>query len=137
MTMVSATSGTIDGDVVNPGRMHMVMTNRSMEVIVIDQTMYMKQNGSWRKFPGVDIMKAQTNPLQNLAAAKGKFTVDDLGAKVIDGSALHAYRVTNIAKKNVVTVYVDGSDRIARIESGAQVIRLSKFGEPVTIVPPL
>jgi hypothetical protein len=137
MTMNSPASGTIDGDIVNPGRMHMVMKNRNTEVIVVNQTMYMKQNGPWRKFPGVDIMEAQRNPLQSLAAAKGKFTVADLGPKVVDGTLLHAYRVTNIAKKNTDMVYVDGSDRVARIESGTTVVRLSNFGEAVTIVAPM
>ena len=137
MTMVTPASGTIDADVVNPGRMHMLMKKQNMEVIVIDQTMYMKQHGTWRKYPGVDPMHTQRNPLQSLAAAKGKFTVDDLGPKVIGGAALHAYRVTNIAKKSVATVFVDGSDRIARIEAGADVIQMSKFGEAVTIVAPM
>jgi outer membrane lipoprotein-sorting protein len=137
MTMVTPASGTIEADVVNPGRTHMLMKKHNMELIVIDQTTYMKQNGTWRKFPGVDFMKTQVNPLQNLAASKGKFTIDDLGPKMIGGAVLHAYRVTNVATKKVAMVFVDGSDRIARIETGADVIQMSKFGQPVTIVAPM
>lgn len=135
MTMVTPASGTIEGDVVNPGRTHVVMKNA--EMIVIDQTTYMKLNGTWRKFPGLDLMKAQANPLQSLAASKGKYTVDDLGPKTVDGAVLHGYRTTNLAKKTTATLFVDGSGRIVRIESGAAVIKMSKFGEAVTIVAPM
>jgi hypothetical protein len=134
MTMVTP-ARTIEADVVNPGRMHMVTTN--MEMIVIDRTMYMKQNGTWRRFPGVDIMKAQQNPLQALAAAKGQYTVDDLGPRAIGGAALHAYRVTNLKTKSIVSVFVDGSGRIVRYEIGPEVIQMSKFGEPIRIVAPM
>jgi hypothetical protein len=106
-------------------------------MIVIGQTTYVKQNGAWRKFPGVDLLGTQTNPLQNLAASNGKFTVDDVGRKVIDGTSLHGYRVTNQKTKRIAFVFVDGSDRIARIESGRSIMTISKFGEPVTIVAPL
>jgi hypothetical protein len=135
MTMVSPVNGTIEADVANPGRMHITMKN--MEMIVIDGTMYMKQGGAWRKFPGVDIMKTQSNPLQALAANKDNFTVDDLGTMTIDGAALHAYRTTNVRTKSVGTVYVDGSMRIVRIEAGQMVMKMSKFGEPVTIAAPM
>ncbi len=135
MTMVTPASGTIEADVVTPDRMHMHVKN--MEMIVIGRTTYMKQNGTWRKFPGVDLMKAQANPLQSLAASNGQFTVDDLGPKVIGGAALHAYRVTNNKTKKVASVFVDGSDRIARIETGADVVTMSRFGEAVTIVAPM
>jgi len=108
-----------------------------MEVIAIDQTMYMKQNGTWRKFAGVDVMKSQSNPLQALAAAKGKFTVDDLGPRVVGGAPLHAYKVTNLETKKTDSLFVDGGQRIVRIESGQDVIEMSKFGEPITIVAPM
>lgn len=135
MTMISPTNGTTEADVVNPGRMHTVM--KGMEMIVIDHTMYMKQGGAWRTFPGVDIMKTQSNPLQNLAANDGNFTVDDMGPMTIEGAALHAYRTTNVKTKNAATIYVDRSLRIVRIETGQVVLKMSKFGEPVTIVAPM
>jgi outer membrane lipoprotein-sorting protein len=137
MTMVSPTYGTIEADVAPPGRMHMLMNQKNMEVVVVDQTMYMKQNGAWRKYPGADFMKTRPNPLQTLGASKGKFTVDDLGPKIVDGAALHAYRVTNLTTKSVSRVFVDGSARIARIEVGSEVVQLSKFGAPVVIVAPM
>jgi len=72
----------------------MHMTMKDMEVIVIDKTMYMKQGGAWTKYPGVDIMQTDSDPLKTLAAKMGDYTVDDLGMKVVDGASLHAYRTT-------------------------------------------
>jgi hypothetical protein len=135
MTMVSPQTGAVEADVVPPSRMHLLMKKENMEAIVIDSTMYMKQNGTWKKYPGVDIMKMQT--LQSLAASTDKFTVDDLGPKLIDGALLHAYRTTNLKTKTVASFFLDGSGRIARMEVGSDVIQFSKFGETVTITAPM
>jgi hypothetical protein len=135
MTMVTPVQGTVEADVINPGRMHMTM--KGAEIIVVGQTMYMKQGGAWRKYPGVDVMQTQTDPFKKLAAEAGTYTVADVGMKVVGGVPMHAYRSTSLKNHNVATLYVDGGGRIVRMETGTTVMTMSKFGEAVSIVAPM
>jgi hypothetical protein len=134
MTMTSP-QGVVEADVINPGRMHVKM--KDGEMIVVDKTMYMKQAGVWTKYPGVDVMQTQTDPLKAFAAKAADYQVDDLGMKLVDGATLHAYRTTNLKKKYLAMMYIDGSGRIVRLETGTMVMVMSKFGEAVTIVAPM
>jgi hypothetical protein len=136
MTMTSSATGVVEADMVNPGRMHMVMKKMNMESIVIGDTMYMKQNGVWRKLPGSST-GAASNPLKAMAAKWNMVKVTDLGQKLAAGSMLHAYRVTNLRTQSTDTVFLDGSGRMVRFEQGTTVFEMSKFGEPVTIVAPI
>lgn len=131
VTMVSPTQGTVESDFVNPGRIHMFMKNA--EMIWIDRTLYIKQNGSWRKLN----VGSLPDPVKAFATSKGKFAVVDLGPSVKDGLALHEYRATNLRTQKVDLVFVDGRDRIVRVEDGPVVMRMSKFGEAVTISAPI
>jgi len=91
----------------------------------------------WTKYPGVDVMQTQTDPLKAFAAKAADYQVDDLGMKLVDGATLHAYRTTNLKKKYLAMMYIDGSGRIVRMETGTMVMVMSKFGEAVTIVAPM
>ena len=135
MIMVTPGQGTTTGDVINPGRMHMTM--QDTEIIVIDKTMYMKQGGAWKKYPGVDVMQTSSDPLKTLAAKMADYTVDDIGMKVVDGATLHAYRTTGPKEHSVATIYLDSVGRIVRIETGSTSFAMSNFGENVSIVAPM
>jgi hypothetical protein len=135
MTLITPEQGTVEADVINPGRMHMSMKN--MEIIVVNQSMYMKQDGAWKKYPIDDDLYMQTDPFKRLAADAGTYTVDDLGMKVVGGTPLHAYRSTSLKTHHVSTLYLDAGDRIVRIESGTMAMTMSKFGEAVSIVAPM
>jgi hypothetical protein len=136
---VTSEGRTMDGDVVNPGKMHLVVA--PMEMIVIDKTTYVKMQGTWRQFsmPGADRMTAPIARVQNLAKSGEQAQVTDLGPKTVDGVALHAYLVKP-ADGSPSTVYLDDQGRIVRIESnegGAMsVVRISNYNAPVTIEAP-
>ena len=136
MTMTSAASGTVEADMIFPGRMHMVMKKMNMESIIIGDTMYLKQNGVWHKLPGGG-SAATSDPLKAMAAKWKMVDVVDLGPKLVAGSMLHAYRVTNLRTQAVNTVFLDSSGRMVRFEDGTVVFQLSNFGEPLTIVAPI
>lgn len=123
-----------EGDFLKPDRLR--MKGKGMEMIAVGKTTYIRRNGKWTTMPGLNLMSVENGPLNMLAAAKGKFKIDDLGMKAIDGTQLHSYRVTTKATGFVSVIFVDGAGRIARIESGGSVMRLSNFGEAVTIVAP-
>jgi sRNA-binding regulator protein Hfq len=135
MRMNMVNGNVIDGDVVTPDRMHIVM--KSGEMIAIGQTTYFKLNGAWQKLPGVNPMLTRADLLHTLQASKGKYSVADLGMKVVDGVPLHAYRTTDLANKKTTMIYVDGRQRIVRIDTGADIMRFTRFGENVSITPPM
>ena len=135
MHMTTQTGDVVDGDVVAPDRMH--ITVKQGEMIVIAGTTYFKLNGSWQKFPGANPMQTRADVLHNIQANKGKYTVDDLGMKLVGGVPLHAYRTTEPATKKTSTIYVDGEHRIVRIETEGDIMELSRFGENVSITAPI
>ena len=135
MHMTTQNGDTIDGDMVPPDRMQ--MTIKQGEVIVISGTTYLKLNGTWQKFPGVNPMMTRTDVLRGLQANKGKYTVDDLGMKLVGGVPLRAYRTTDLATKKTTLLYVDGDHRIVRIETGGDVMEFTRFGENVSITAPM
>ena len=132
---MTTAQGTTEGDVVNPDRMHMV--SKGAETIIIGSTAYVKIGGSWRKMDVGRMGSMQANVAQAIAKYRGDYTSTDLGTKIVDGAPMHAYRVNNAKTHRTETVYVDGSGRMARVESGPIVIRFTKFNEPVTITAPM
>jgi hypothetical protein len=127
---------TIDADIVNPGKMHVVMG--SMELIRLDTTTYVKINGEWRKFafPGMDRLSGPAMTVQQLVAHKGDFVVSDLGPKTIDGATLHAYTV-KATEGPATTMYLDASGNLARADTGEGYATFSKFNAPITIDAPI
>ncbi len=139
---VTARGHEIDGDVVNPGKMH--VTAGPAEIIVIGKTSYVKVGSSWHEFtiPGMDRMFAPLTYAQNLGTHRADIVVTDLGEKTVDGTLLHAYSVRTSADDKPATVYVDASGTMRRVEvssteGGLAVVTFSNFNAPVTIAPPI
>lgn len=132
---ITTAQGTQEGDVVNPGRMRMV--SKGIETIIIGQTAYLKIGGSWRKMDAGGMGSTQMDVAQAIAKYRGDYTSTDLGTKIVDGAPMHAYLVNNAKTHRTEKIYVDGSGRMARVESGPLVIRFTKFNERVTITAPM
>jgi len=135
MDMVMGTQ-TVSADVVNPGRMREVMPEG--EAIVIDKMMYMKLNGKWTKYPSSTPIMSLGDYQQKYNKHRGEYVATDLGPRMVDGQLLRAY----LAKKTKTgaedaKVFVDSSGRIARMEVGTTVMRVSRFNEPVNIQAPI
>lgn len=120
------------GDVVNPDRVHMVAAG--IESITIGNTSYLKQKGVWQK---VVADPHSGNPSNVLARYRADSHSTDLGTRMVDGVALHAYRIDHAKTHRMEMIFVDNADRIVRIESGATVMRMSNYNEAVTISPPM
>jgi flavin-binding protein dodecin len=133
MTMPGTQSA--EGDVVTPDRMHMTMPLG--ESTIIGKTVYMKMNGVWKKFDVNGLMPSPTDEMKKMAAGRADTTVDDLGMRTVDGSLMHAYKITNAKKKTTSTVFIDHAGRIAREDIATTVFRMSKFGEAVSIAAPM
>jgi hypothetical protein len=132
---MTTAQGTTEGDVVNPDRMHMV--GHGIETIVIGSTAYLKIKGAWSKMNAPGSGSMQMDVAKVIAKSRGDYTATDLGTRVVDGAPMHAYSATNATTHRTDTIFVDGSGRIARVESGPVVIRFTKFNEPVTITAPM
>jgi hypothetical protein len=131
--------GTMEADMVAPGKMHVVTAQ--FEMIKIDTTTWVKMNGSWQKFalPGMDQMMGGVNGvLAAVHASPDQLTVTDLGPKspAAGGPALHAYSITNEAGKSPSTIFLDGTQLVEADTSDGTSVRFSKFNAPVDIEPP-
>jgi hypothetical protein len=135
MHMIMSNGDIVDGDVVTPDRMQIVV--KQGEMIVVGTTTYFKLNGTWQKFPGASPMQTRTDVLRKIQANKGKYTVEDLGMKVVGDVPLHAYRSTDSATKHTTILYVDRDHRIVRIESDDDTMQFTNFGEHVSITAPI
>jgi len=125
------------GDFESPGRMHLVMGSLG-ETIVIGDTMYMKMNGAWKKYPASGMASlGVTDIAKEMQARRGEFAVADLGNRTVDGVSLHAYSVIDKKRSSTDLVYVDSGGRIARMEVGKSIVRFSAFDEPVDIKAPM
>jgi hypothetical protein len=131
---MSVAGESVEGDMVNPGKYHVVMKNA--ETIMIGPTFYMKMNGKWTKSVGMT-PSSQTDVVKEMNLHRADYTSQDLGMRAIDGAPLHAYSVTNVKKNTTTRMYVDAGGRIARIDVAGSVMRFSRFGEAVSIVAPM
>jgi hypothetical protein len=129
----------MDGDFAMPSKMHMY--SPQMEMIKIDNTVWMKIGGQWRQMniPGVEAMTASVTGAMSMAHGQADdFVVTDLGMKapLSGGPALHAYTMTNKAGKSPATAFVDGTvlKEIDNADGGT--VTFSKIGVPVDISPP-
>jgi hypothetical protein len=141
---VGGSTQTTSGDVASFSPMRMRGTVNSaqtgtMQMILLPSAGYVKiGSGAWQKMPGAaSIGFSQMDVAAMIAKDRAESSVSDLGMRLKDGAMMHAYRVTNNAKKTTETVYLDGAGRIARVETGSIVMRFSKYGVPFTIVPPM
>lgn len=124
-------------DVVNPDRRHVVMPQ--VEMYAIGQTTYVKLHGTaWRKYPGAPNATSFGDFAKTMQAKRGEYVATDLGTRVVDGTPLHAYQVRRKSSgKDDSKLFLDAQGRVARIEAGPTVMRISKFNEPVTIQAPI
>jgi hypothetical protein len=137
---IAAKRGSIEADMVLPGRMHIV--SPQFEMIKIDTTTYMKIGGQWRSMsmPGMEAMTGAVT--SRMAMTKGTpedFTVTDLGMKSPDsgGSPLHAYSVANKAGNSPSTIFLDGGKVVEIDGDGGTSVKISKYNVPVDIQPPM
>jgi hypothetical protein len=134
---------TSTGDVasLNPMKVHVTTGGGAIgnvEVIGIAPDMYMKTgSGPWTKYPGDTSSLTQMDIAAQFAKDRNADTTTDLGMQVKDGLPLHAYRIVNNARKTTAVFYLGADGRVARIEGGKMVMRFSKYGEAVTITPPM
>jgi hypothetical protein len=132
---MSSPNMSAQGDIVNPGRMHMIM--KDGETIIIRPDMYMKMGGTWKKIAGVGDTMDQSDAVKQMQLHRADYTSQDLGMRTIAGASEHAYLVTNLKKNSKETVYVDSSGRIAGFQFGDTTMTFSKYGEAVSILPPM
>lgn len=132
---MSGPSMAAEGDVVNPGKMHMIM--KEGETIVIRPDMYMKMGGKWKKMAGAGATLDQSDAVKQMQLHRADYTSQDLGMRTVGGTSGHAYLVTNLKKNTKETVYVDGSGRIAGFQFGDTMMTFSRYGEAVSIVAPM
>ena len=133
---------TSSGDMELSTPMKMRMTTNTeqgvMQMIVLAPDSYMKMgNAPWKKYPGNPSDYSQMDIKNFLNKDKDDYTSTDLGMQLKDGQMLHAYKITNQTKKSTQTVFIDSAGRLARMEVGPMTMTLSKFGEPLSIQPPL
>jgi hypothetical protein len=123
-------------DYQKPGRMHAFVPHA--ETIMLDDFIYVKINTAWHKYPAHGIAKMmQPDYAKMISDRTHDFSAVDIGPRVVDGTLLHAYHVTNLKSHKVDTIYLDGAGRIARIETENTIIKVSKFNEPVTVKAPI
>ena len=136
MSVTSPRGGNIEADMVKPDKMR-VITN-GMESIVVGSTMYMKMGGKWTKMNVPGIWSSPIDAVKQLQSRHADYTSVDLGMRVVGGVPYHAYRVTDAKKHTSETVFVDSAGRLGRVEaSGGTVVTFSKYGETVSIQPPM
>ena len=135
ISMTGPGIGTAEGDVVNPGKMHMIM--KEGETIIVRPDMYMKMGGKWKKIAGAGDTLDQSDAIKQMQFHHADYASQDLGMRTVGGATYHAYLVTNTKKHTKEMVFIDGSGRIGRFEQGAMVMVFSKYGEAVSIVPPM
>src|SRR5665213_522143 len=86
---MSGPSMSAEGDIVNPGKMHMLM--KQGETIIIRPDMYMKMGGKWKKIAGAGDTLDQTDAVKQMQAHRADYTSQDLGMRTIGGTSDHAY----------------------------------------------
>jgi hypothetical protein len=139
ITFTGKDQRTMEADMVLPAKMHIY--SAQMEMIKIDQTMWIKMGGQWRQMniPGVEAMTASvTGAIEMAKGQADDLVVTDLGPKVPlgGGSPMHAYTMTNKAGRSPSTVFLDGGvvKEIDNADTGTVIF--SKIGVPVDISPP-
>jgi hypothetical protein len=131
---------TMNADFALPAKMHVV--SPQMEMIKIDQTVWIKVGGQWRQMniPGVEQMTGNVTAAIDMAKGQTEdLIVTDLGMKtpLSGGSPLHAYTMTNKAGQSPATVFLDGRTLKEVDNTDGSSVIFSKIGVPVDISPPM
>jgi hypothetical protein len=141
VTMTTASGQTVTADFVKPAKIHVVAG--PMELIEIGTTTYVKMSSTWHQFsfPGIEHMMGPLSNAQQLVKSHDDIVVTDLGPKSVDGTVLHAYGVKPGSSAKAVTMYLDASGSLVRIDAagpgGTNVVRFSNVNVPVTIDAPV
>ena len=132
-------SHVIDADFVSPGKYHVSVG--PMEMIMLDKTVYVKMQGTWRQFsfPGSDMMMGSFMKVREMASHPENVDVTDLGTKIVDGGPLHAYSVQSKGEAKPAIIYVNAGGYPVRVDvdGGNEVVRFSNFNAPIDIVAPI
>jgi hypothetical protein len=138
---ISGRGHTMEADVAQPGKMHVIASQ--FEMIKIDSTMWMKMNGKWQQLniPGMgeQMTGAVMQAMAMAHASPEDVTVSDLGMKspLGGGPPMHAYSVTNKAGKSPDMIYVSGG-MVAEVDTGdGSIVKLTNYNQPVDIHPPM
>jgi hypothetical protein len=139
ITFSGKNNQTMNGDFALPAKMHIY--SPQMEMIKIDQTVWIKVGGQWRQMniPGVEQMTANVTGAVEMAKSQpDDLVVTDLGMKtpLSGGPPLHAYSMTNKAGKSPATVFIDGGVLKEVDNTDGSSVVFSKIGVPVDISPP-
>jgi hypothetical protein len=129
----------MNADFALPAKMHMY--SPQMEMIKIDQTVWIKAGGQWRQMniPGMEQLTGNfTGAIEMARGQANDLVVTDLGMKtpVSGGAPLHAYTMTNKAGKSPATVFLDGGVLKEVDNTDGSSVVFSKIGAPVDISPP-
>jgi hypothetical protein len=135
VAITSPRGGTTEADMMKPNKMHLYM--KDGEGIVIGSTMYMKMGGKWTKTNVPGLWSDPTDAVKTMQTNHADYASVDLGMSTVGGVPYHAYRVTNSKKHTTETIYVDSAGRLGRIEARGIVIVFSKYGEAISIQPPM
>jgi hypothetical protein len=127
--------GVSEGDIVKPSKMRMVTKNT--ESIVIGSTMYLKISGKWKKMNATGFSLDPSDEVKKMQAHRADYTASDLGMRTVGGVPYHAYLVTDNKKHTKETVFIDAGGRLGRVETSGITMTFSKYGENVSIVPPM
>jgi hypothetical protein len=133
MEIATGTGQTIVSDYASPGRYHTIAAGT--EAIIVGPTMYLKLNGAWQKLPGS--MGPMTDYSKNITKHPRGIVVTALGPRIVGGAPLRAYRVVDTATHKPSTIFLDGSGRLVRMETGSIVMTISRFNAPVSIHAPM
>jgi len=128
-------TGGSEVDVVNPGKLHMVMSVG--ESILIGSTMYLKIGGIWRTMDGRGFSTDPDAELRQMRFHPADFTTTDFGVRVVAGVPYHGYLVTDTKTHTTEKVFIDAAGRLARTEQGGLTKTFTKYGEAVSIQPPM
>jgi hypothetical protein len=136
----TAGGATIEEDYVAPDRVSLGT------IIVIGNTQYVKWPHGWKK--SASGIALPTDELKTLVESRADYTVEDLGSRTVDGSTMHAYKLTDTTPtgtddKKVITLYVDSAGRLARQDvssssaKGMTAVTRIKFGPATSITAPI
>jgi hypothetical protein len=134
--MSGGPTGEASGDFMT-GKMRMVLPTENMEMVVVPPYMYTKMDGKWQKSTGGAEIMQQSNALAKYQGRQPYLSSTDLGMRTVGGVSYHAYAVFDSKNNTHQTLFIDRSNRIARIEFSGSVFTMSNFGESVSIVAPM
>jgi flavin-binding protein dodecin len=135
----------VQADYVAHGKWH--MTAGGMELIIVDNAMYVKMQGNWMKVPGAAAgamtggITGAVERARKTATDKENFTATDLGMKTVGGTTYHAYDVRSKSSSKPSTFFVTKDGYLGRIETLGEgqttAVTFSNYNQPAKIEAPI